>query len=58
MVSWRWGESLGKNAANIDLGETMREYHGGGHKGVGASEFKTKEEALKVFEEINAMLNR
>lgn len=42
----------------VDLGSLMRErYHGGGHKGVGATEFKTKADALRAFEYINALLN-
>jgi nanoRNase/pAp phosphatase (c-di-AMP/oligoRNAs hydrolase) len=41
----------------IHLGMFMRQYGGGGHKDIGAAEFATKEQALKAFDEINAMVN-
>jgi hypothetical protein len=43
---------------DIDLGALMKQYRGGGHYGVGATEFHTKKEAFKAFEEINALLNK
>jgi hypothetical protein len=45
-----------KPKQNIDLGEVMRGYHGGGHKGVGAAEFHSRKEALRVFEEVKKLL--
>ena len=45
-------------ANKLDLGALMREYHGGGHKDVGATEFKTRDEAVEAFREINILLNQ
>ena len=45
-------------ARDIDLGALMKQYHGGGHKGIGATEFHSKKEALKVAQKIGALLNR
>lgn len=43
---------------SIDLGVLMQKYHGGGHKGIGATEFHTRKAAMAAFEEINELLNR
>ncbi len=37
---------------DIDLGQLMRNYHGGGHKNIGATEFHSKTEAIAAVEEI------
>jgi hypothetical protein len=42
----------------LDIGAIMKTYHGGGHKDVGATEFKTKAQAEKAFREINKLLER
>ncbi len=54
------GENPWRRSENkLHLGNYMRaHYAGGGHKGIGATEFHTKEEALAATEKINAMLNR
>lgn len=50
---WRRSENA------FHLGKYMREhYGGGGHKDIGATEFRTKAEALAAAEKINAILNR
>ena len=41
-----------KPSLDIDLGALIREYHGGGHKGIGATEFHSKKEAMKAKKEI------
>jgi hypothetical protein len=41
-----------KPANYPDLGALMRRYHGGGHKGIGATEFHSKKEAMKAVGEI------
>ena len=48
-----------KPKLDIDLGALMREnYHGGGHYGIGATEFHSKKEAMNAKEEIIWRLNR
>jgi len=49
-----------RRAANrLDLGLLLRRrYRGGGHKDVAATEFKTKGDAMRAFEKLNALLNR
>ena len=47
-----------RTTLDIDLGALMKQYHGGGHKGVGATEFHTKKEAFDAFETINKLLNQ
>ncbi len=49
---WRRAEN------KLNLGSLMRRYRGGGHKNVGATEFKTHGEAMRAFHEINSLLNR
>jgi hypothetical protein len=50
-----WNRAKGK--LDIDLGALMRAYRGGGHKGIGATEFPTRAKALEAAKEINALLN-
>ncbi len=40
-----------------DIGALMKRYRGGGHKNVGATEFRSKKDALKAFEEIKKILD-
>lgn len=47
-----------RSANKMDLGSLMREYHGGGHKDVGATEFETRGEAMEAFQEINTLVNQ
>ena len=47
-----------KPASALNLGELMKKYGGGGHEGVGGAEAKTKEEALKIMEELIEYLNQ
>ncbi len=43
----------------LPLGVMMRrKYGGGGHHNAGAAEFRTRAEAMRAFEKINALLNR
>ncbi len=42
----------------FDIGAIMKQYRGGGHKDVAATEFHTKGEALAAFREINRMFER
>jgi hypothetical protein len=46
-------------AANkMDIGALMREYGGGGHKDVGATEFGSRTKAEEAFREMNLLLNQ
>lgn len=49
---WRRSEN------KLDIGTIMKTYRGGGHKDVGATEFKTMQQALRAFKEINVLLER
>lgn len=56
--------SVGDNPWNrardvdINIGEIMIKYGGGGHKGVGGAESKTKKEIMRIVEEIIEYLNK
>jgi hypothetical protein len=43
---------------HFDLGKMLQEYGGGGHKGVGAAEFKDKRSVVKAAKEIVERLNK
>lgn len=50
---WRRSEN------RFELGKLMRErYGGGGHKGIGATEFRTRADAMKVVEVFKKLLDR
>lgn len=42
----------------FDLGALMKKYNGGGHYGVGATEFETREATLRAIKEIDAVLRQ
>ena len=46
-----------KETPRRDLGEIAKSYGGGGHKGVGALFVKTREEAMRIADEIISKLN-
>jgi oligoribonuclease NrnB/cAMP/cGMP phosphodiesterase (DHH superfamily) len=50
-----WNRVLG---SDINIGEIMKKYGGGGHKGVGGLERKSKKEIMKIAEEIIEYLNK
>lgn len=41
----------------FDIGKIMKKYNGGGHKGVGATEFHTRADAVRAFEKINKLFD-
>ncbi len=45
-------------ASTLHIGELMKKYGGGGHEGVGGAEVKTKEEALRIIQELIDYLNQ
>lgn len=45
-------------ASAVHIGELMKKYGGGGHDGVGGAEAKTKEEALRIIQELIDYLNQ
>ena len=49
----KWSEER----STIDLGGLARKYGGGGHKGVGALFVKSRDEALRIANEIIDFLN-
>lgn len=58
-----WYLGVGANPWNAksnphDLGSIMKRYGGGGHRNVGAGEFKDRKAVMRAFGEINVLLNR
>ncbi len=47
-----------RGANKVHLGEMLKEYGGGGHKGAGAVDFKTRAKALRAADGIIKFLNR
>lgn len=53
-----WRSRLkGRTYRDVHIGELMRRFGGGGHKGAGACEFRTKRDALRGVEQMLLRLN-